>query len=232
MTLAEKEEVASGTMAFHFKKPEGFEFKAGQFAKFELADPIETDKEGKERIFSLAHAPYEKELVIATRMRDTAFKRGLKSLPVGGQIKMSGPYGSFGLHEGTAPAVFLTGGIGITPVRSMIAQAMQEKRAGKIILIYANRTPQEGVFLGDLQALAEGNPKFTFVPVMTAAGEQSWNGEKGHINREMLGRYVKDLTEPIYYLSGPAGMVGAMRELLEQEKVRPEKIKAEEFSGY
>ena len=95
--LIGREEVADGTMAFHFEKPAGFLFKAGQFADFTLIDPPETDAEGNIRGFSLASAPYEKDLEIATRMRDTAFKRVMKRLPYGTQLKLDAPYGSFTL---------------------------------------------------------------------------------------------------------------------------------------
>src|SRR5579859_5123634 len=93
--LIKKEEVAQGTTAFYFEKPEGFVFKPGQFADFTLLNPSETDEEGNIRGFSLAHAPYEEDLMIATRMRDTAFKRVLKNLPLGTELKLDAPYGSF-----------------------------------------------------------------------------------------------------------------------------------------
>ena len=70
--LLRKEEIAEGTMAFHFEKPAGFTFKAGQFGDFTLINPVETDTEGNTRGFSLASAPYEGDLMFATRMRDTA----------------------------------------------------------------------------------------------------------------------------------------------------------------
>lgn len=78
--LKAREEIAAGTMAFHFEKPEGFVYKAGQFADYTLINPSETDAEGNTRGFSLASAPYEDDLMSATRMRDTAFKRVLKTM--------------------------------------------------------------------------------------------------------------------------------------------------------
>ena len=81
--LKGRQEIASGTMAFHFEKPEGFSYKAGQFGDFTLANPPETDAEGNTRGFSLASAPYEDDLMVATRMRDTAFKRVFKTLELG-----------------------------------------------------------------------------------------------------------------------------------------------------
>jgi len=231
--LIKKEEVAEGTMAFHFEKPLGFEFKAGQFADFTLLNPPETDEEGNTRGFSLAHAPYEKDLMIATRMRDTAFKRVLKNLPLGTEIKLDGPYGDFILHKTvTIPAVFLTGGIGITTVRSIIAQATKDKLPHNITLFYSNKTPKDTAFLNDLETFAKENPHFNFVPVMTRTTPEEWNGESGHVTKEMLTKYVKDLTTPIYYLSGPASMVKAMRQILNEAQVNEDNIRTEEYSGY
>ena len=229
--LIKKEEVANETMAFHFEKPEGFTFKAGQFADFTIYNPSETDEEGNVRGFSLAHAPYENDLMIATRMRDTAFKRVLKNLPPGTELKLDAPYGNFVLHKTeTTPAVFLTGGIGITPVRSIIAEASHDKLPHKILLFYSNKTPEDTAFLQDLQSFSKENPNFTFVPVMTR--DETWQGEKGHITKEMLTKYVPDLTTPIYYLSGPASMVATMRQILTDAQVNEDNIRTEEFSGY
>ena len=231
--LLNKEEVANGTMAFHFEKPEGFIFKAGQFGDITLMNPPETDEEGNVRGFSLANAPYEKDLMIATRMRDTAFKRVLKIFPFGSEVKLDAPYGSFVLHKtSTTPAVFLTGGIGITPVRSIIAQATHDKLPHKITLFYSNKTPQDTAFLTDLESFAKENPHFTFVPVMTRATPENWKGESGHITKDMLMKYVPDIASPIYYLSGPASMVATMRQILTEAQVNEDNIRTEEFSGY
>src|SRR5690349_12857490 len=100
--LIGREDVAKGTMAFHFEKPDGFVYKAGQFADFTLIDPPENDAEGSTRGFSLASAPYEQDLQIATRLRDTAFKRVMKRQPDGTQLKLDAPYGSFTLHHNSA----------------------------------------------------------------------------------------------------------------------------------
>jgi hypothetical protein len=106
--LLRKDEVAAGTMAFHFEKPARFACTAGQFGDFTLLHPSETDDEGNIRGFSLASAPCEPDLMIATRMRDTAFKRVLKRLPLGTPVKLDAPYGDFVLHTTvTTPVVFL-----------------------------------------------------------------------------------------------------------------------------
>lgn len=230
--LIKKETVAEGTMAFHFSKPEGFEFRAGQFADYTLIDPPETDAEGNTRGFSLVQAPFEPDLVAATRMRDTAFKRVLKDLPIGTELKLDAPYGDFTLHKTEAtPAVFIIGGIGVTPVRSMIAQATHDKTAHKITLLHASRTPAQLPLRSDFEQLARDNPNFSYVMTVDEPGDD-WQGERGRVSADMVNKYIPDLNKPIYYLSGPQGMVKAMRTLLVELKVNEDNIRTEEFSGY
>ncbi len=233
--LTQREEVADRTMAFHFEKPEGFLYKAGQFADFTLIDPPQTDAEGNIRGFSLASAPYEKDLKITTRLRDTAFKRVMKELPYGTQLKMDAPYGSFTLHNNAAiPAVFLTGGIGITVVRSILLEAIHKAVPRRIALFYANRRPEDAAFLEELRTVAAQNPHFTFVPTMTKMehSRNTWTGETGYITKAMLERYIDDLTAPIYYSTGPATLVAAMRKTLNEAGVDDDNIRTEEFTGY
>ncbi len=233
--LTQREEVADGTMAFHFEKPAGFLYKAGQFADFTLIDPSETDAEGNIRGFSLASAPYEQDLKIATRMRDTAFKRIMKHLPYGTQLKLDAPYGSFTLHHNAAiPAVFLTGGIGITVVRSILLEAIYKAVPRRLVLFYENHKPEDAAFLAELGQVAAKTPHFTFIPTMTKMDHSpnTWTGETGYITKAILERYIDDLTIPIYYSSGPAAMVAAMRKTLAEAGVDDDNIRTEEFTGY
>lgn len=230
--LLRKRMIADATMAFHFAKPQGFEFRAGQFADYTLIDPPETDAEGDTRGFSLVQAPYEPDLVAATRLRDTAFKRVLKNLPVGTEVKLDAPYGDFTLHKTeSTPAVFIIGGIGVTPVRSMIAQATHDKTAHRIILLHASRRPSELPLRDDFEQLAKSNPNFAYVMTVESA-PADWKGERGRVDAAMVKKYVPDLKKPIYYLSGPEGMVKAMRALLVDLTVNEDNIRTEEFTGY
>lgn len=231
--LLKKEEIANGTMAFHVEKPAGFEFRAGQFGDFTLINPAETDAEGNTRGFSIAAAPYEEHIVFATRMRDTAFKRVIKDLPIDTEIELDAPYGDFTLHKTeSTPAVFIIGGIGVTPVRSMVAQATHDITAHNITLIHANRTLADVPFKADFEAFAQSNLNFSYVPVLTKETTEDWTGERGAVNLELLQRHVPDMTQPIYYLSGPEGMVKAMRQLLVDAQVNEDNIRTEEFTGY
>ncbi len=222
-------------MAFYFEKPEGFAYKAGQFADFTLINPIETDAEGNIRGFSLASAPYEDFLMFATRMRDTAFKRVLKTMEPGTELTLDAPYGSFTLHNNTSiPAVFLTGGIGVTPVRSIVRQAAHDKLPHKIVLFDSNHRPEDAAFLDELTEVQEENPNYTFIGTMTQMGKSSraWHGETGYITKTMLLKYIGDLALPIYYIAGPQEMVHAMREILNKAEVNDDNIRTEEFTGY
>jgi ferredoxin-NADP reductase len=233
--LSGREDVAKGTMAFHFEKPDGFVYKAGQFADFTLIDPPENDAEGSTRGFSLASAPYEQDLQIATRMRDTAFKRVMKRLPDGAQLKLDAPYGSFTLHHNPAiPAVFLTGGIGSTVVRSILLEATHQALPHRIWFFYANRHPEDAAFLSTFYTIAATNPRVTFVPTMTDREypDKEWTGETGHITKAMLERFVDNFTAPLYYCTGPASLVTAMRNLLNEAGVDDDMIRTEEFTGY
>ncbi len=233
--LKSHQEIASGTMAFHFEKPEGFAYRAGQFADLTLVNPSETDAEGNTRGFSLASAPYEGDLMVATRMRDTAFKRVLKTMEIGSELSLDAPYGSFTLHDDASiPAVFLSGGIGVTPVRSIVLQAAHDKLPHKIFLFDSNRRPEYAAFLDEMMEAQKENPNFTFVGTMTEmekSGEE-WSGETGFITKTMLVKSVADLSLPIFYLSGPQAMVAAMRKALDEAGVKDDKIRTEEFTGY
>ena len=182
VSLKHRREVAEGTTAFLFEKPDGLSFKAGQYLNFTLLDPPETDAEGNTRTFSIASAPDEEELMMATRMRDTAFKRVLKTMPLGAQVEIEGPYGNFTLHKNAArPAVFLTGGIGITPYRSIIRDAGRKKLPHRLLLFYSNRRPEDGAFLEELQQAERDNPNYQFVGTMTdmANSKRPWQGKTG-----------------------------------------------------
>lgn len=233
--LKQREKVAEGTLAFHLERPRGFEFRAGQSIDLTLIDPPESDPEGNSRAFSIASAPYEDELLVATRMRDTAFKHILQALPIGSSVKVDGPFGYFTLHRSpTRPAVFLAGGIGITPFLSMVRQAAHDQLPQELYLFYGNRRPEDAAFLEALAQLTKTNPRFHFIPTMSQMekSHRDWPAEIGFINREMLARYVPVLEEPVYYVAGPPAMVAAMRRMLTAAGIDEDNIRTEEFSGY
>jgi ferredoxin-NADP reductase len=233
--LLKKETVAEGTTAFRFERPVGFAYEPGQNMDVFLIDPPETDAEGDKRTFSLVSAPHEADLTVATRMRDTAFKRVLGRMPEGGTVEIDGPHGSMTLQKDEKrPAVFLAGGIGITPFMSMARDAAERHLPHRIFLFYSNRRPEDSAFLDELRGLERANPNFRMIATMTdmAESKQPWAGETGFIDQPMLRRHLEDLDAPIWYMAGPPAMTAAMRKLLTGAGVSPDDIRSEEFTGY
>lgn len=233
--LLASEEVAERTMAFHFAKPSGFEYAAGQAIDLELSGAQAGAAAGMRHAFSLVSAPFQPELTIATRMRDSAYKRALGSLPIGAGATIDGPFGSLGLPEDRArPAVFIAGGIGITPFVSMLRQAERDSLSQPLILVYSNRRPEDAPFLGELQEMARRNANFRLVATMTQMNRSRvpWAGETGPIGEDLLKRALGDLRAPMYYVVGPPALVEAMQATLQFAGVAPERIATEEFYGY
>jgi len=233
--LTRHEEICEGTMAFHFAKPAGFEYRAGQSIDLTLLDPPETDAEGNTRAYTLASAPFDDDLMIATRMRDTAFKRVLRNAAPGLKVKIDGPFGSLTLHKNSAkPAVLVAGGIGITPFLSIVRQAEHDKTPHPIYLFYSNRRPEDTAFLEMLLGSVERNPNFHLIATMTGMEKslREWKGELGLISGELLAKYLPSLQGPIYYLAGPPAMVAAMRQMLVKAGADEDDIRTEEFAGY
>lgn len=227
--------VAEGTLALQFEKPEGFTFRPGQYLDVGLLNPSETDAEGDNRTLSIASAPHEEFLMVATRLRDTAFKRQLPHLKPHTEVTIEGPGGNFTLHNNTArAAVFLVGGIGVTPVRSILGRAAHEKLDHRIIVFYANRRPEDTAFLEELTALQKENPNYTLVPTMNdmTKSKQAWNGETELIGPALLAKYLTEVQSPIYYLVGPPGMVNGVRATLNNMGIDDDDIRMEDFGGY
>ncbi len=233
--LVKKDAIAEGTMLFTFDRPKNFIYKAGQSVDLTLINPPETDAEGNIRSFSLVSAPFENQLSFATRMRDTAFKRFLHEMPLNTKLELAGPFGSFTLHKDSSkPAIFLVGGIGITPFYSMIKTASIGKLPHKIFLFYSNRRPEDTAFLSQLTDMQKDNPNYKLIATMSEMekSKMKWTGETGYINKEMINKYFRYTSEPIYYSAGPPEMVAAMRKILIDMGADEDNVRTEEFSGY
>src|SRR6202041_3886106 len=221
--------LCAGTAAFYFEKPEDFQFQAGQFVNFTLLNTGGTDLEGNTRALSIASAPHERNLMVAMRLRTTAFKRTLNSLPLGTELLLQGPYGSMTLPRNTArPAVLLAGGIGITPFRSLIRNAAESLSSRRLFLFYSVRVAEEAAFLDELREREQCKRPNKFICRVTQPEKSrvAWRGETGRISIELLSKWIPDLSVPIYYIAGPPGMVTGVRRMLIGAGG------AEEFYGY
>jgi ferredoxin-NADP reductase len=233
LILSDKRDIAENTKAIWFQPEKPLRFTTGQFGDFTLVDPPFTDERGNTRTFSFASTPESDRIMIATRMRDSAFKRSLEKLPIGTPVQLMGPMGSFTLHKDPIrPAVFLAGGIGITPVRSIVEQATQHRKPHQILVFHSNRTRAQMAFCEDFQVWCRGNMNLSFIPTLTEERPKDWKFELGKIDRRMLSGYISDMHAPVYYIVGPPPMVAAMKELLKETDLDEMQIKSEEFAGY
>lgn len=236
MGLKGREVIARDTVAFTFDRPAGFMFKPGQAVDVTLIDPPQTDAKGARRAFSIVSAPYENDLVVATRMRDSAFKRILGTMPIGGRVQVEGPFGSLTLHGSRwRPAVFIAGGIGITPFISMLRQVAHDELPRSITLLYSNRRPEDAAFLEELHQFERANRGwFKLLATMTdpEGTGQPWAGRSGLIGPELVRSVIVRPSAPVFYVVGPPAMVAGMRQTLSRMGIDDDDIRSEDFSGY
>src|SRR6185437_6859626 len=200
--LKERHEVAYRTLSVTFERPSDFKFTAGQFAEIGIIG--DTELENKMLAFSMASAPEEPDLMFATRLRGGNFKRTLETMPIGATIKLEGPFGKFTLDEANRPVAFIAGGIGITPVRSMLVHAAKQQLKRDLLLFYSNRHPQDAAFLQELNSLQNDNPRFHLVAAMTGMNQadRTWSGETGRLNFDTIAKNSRQYSQPLYYIAG------------------------------
>ncbi|MDQ3875408.1 MAG: FAD-dependent oxidoreductase, partial [Actinomycetota bacterium] len=176
--IKEKQEVAKGTLLVTFDLfGEEVDFRPGQYFFVTLPDVGYQDEKGLRRHITVVTSPTERGLLgFATRMRDSAFKRSLRQLPVGAEVEVEPPRGRFALPEDPSrPLVFVAGGIGITVFRSMLRYIRDERLPHRVTLIYSNRDRESTAFLEELRELEQELSNLRLVLTMTQ--DQGWNGE-------------------------------------------------------
>jgi ferredoxin-NADP reductase len=232
--IKDKQEVAKGTLLVTFDLlGEEVDFSPGQYFFVTLPDVGHQDDKGLRRHITVVTSPNERgELGFATRMRDTAFKRSLGELPVGAEVEVEPPKGSFGLPEDASrPLVFVAGGIGITVFRSMLRYIAEEGLSHRVTLVYSNRDRASTAFLDELQELERENPNLRLVITMTQ--DEGWEGETRRIDSEFLtDRLGADLNEHTFLVAGPPAMVEGVQKALADAGVDDENVVAERYSGY
>jgi ferredoxin-NADP reductase len=235
VALAGHEKIADGTYAFTLDlKGQPFPYKAGQTIDLTYAGLPNPDAAGNKRTFSIASAPGHDRLMVATRVRGSAFKRGLIEAPPGTALEVDGPYGSFTLPGKPAHAVFLAGGIGVTPFRAMAEDALERSLDHTLTLIHSNRTPEEAPFLLELLNWATRNDKFEYKPTMTRPerSKRKWEGERRRVDAASLRDWLPHDPAAIHYVAGPEGFVRGATDALKAAGVDEDQIRAEEFPGY
>jgi ferredoxin-NADP reductase len=231
-TVAEKREVAKGTLLVLFAVEDYPDYRPGAYFWVELPDRGHQDEKGLRRHISLVTSPTDVGVVgLATRLRDSAFKRTLAELEVGDAVEVEEPKGSFLLPEDTSVEyVFLAGGIGITVFRSMLRYIAARQLPYRITLVYSNRDRESTPFfdeLGELEERIEG-----LGVVLTMTDDPGWEGETRHIDAEMLREHLGDLDGRAFFVAGPPGMAQGVEEALLEAGVPEERVQTDSFSGY
>ncbi len=228
--LRSRRMVAERTMEVSFSRPAGFDFAAGQFLKITL--PVENGT----RSMSIASAPYEDELTLVMRIPEnpSSFKQLLQTMPIGSEAKISGPFGHLVLDTNVKrPVVFIAGGIGITPFRSILRQEAHAPTGRTIRLLYSNRNYAQATYFDELRALPV--QRYAVTCTMTKMSPQETKElrcESGYITGEFVKQHTQDLENPLYYIVGLPEMVTATRSQLLDLGVQKEDIKIELYSGY
>jgi len=233
-TIKEKREVAKGTLfvVFDLLGAE-VDFRPGQYFWVTLLDPPHDDEKGVRRHISVATSPTERGVIgLCTRLRDSAFKRSLAELPVGAEVDVEQPKGTFVLPEAAdRPYVFIAGGIGITVFRSMLRYIADERLPYRVTLVYSNRDRASAAFLDELEELERRIAGFRLCATMTQ--DPDWDGETRRIGGDLLRDNLDGrLRAYTYLVAGPPAMVESVAGELAALGIPEERLLAERFSGY
>ena len=215
----------SDTKSFRFKKPDGFQHQAGQwmYVNIKVNDLV------KLHHFTISSSPTEDFLVFTKKITDSDYSKALDHICEGDWAKISGPYGSFTYAGEPIKIGALTGGIGITPLRSICKYCADKTLPTSIVMLYSNKTRDEIVFKEQLDEMMASDPNIDVRYVLTR--QPDWNGLKGHIDGDMIKAQIPDYKDRTFYICGPPAMNQALKKAL-GNLVPESQIKLEDFTGY
>jgi glycine betaine catabolism B len=215
--------VKGNVRSFIFEPVQPTDWQPGQYFHYVLPHEHADDR-GTERWFTNAAAPSEGHVMISTRIdaeRSSSFKQALLTLRPGDEIETDGPEGDFTITDETRNYIFVAGGIGITPFRSILAEADAQKQKLNVTLLYANRD-HEIPFSEELDKFAHNNPNLRIEYIV----------QPDRINAEVLKQHIEAVENPLVYISGPEPMVKDFSQLLTDLGLPPEAVKLDDFPGY
>ena len=229
--LVHRQHEAENARSYLFQSESPLSFRAGQYLRYTLphADP---DTRGISRSFSIASSPDEPLLRLTTRLSTppSTFKAALARLQPGAIVDASGPFGNFVYSESDVPVVFIAGGIGITPMRSILGDLASRKVRIRSTLLYSSAT-QDIPFRTWLDALTADWPELQVIYTVTRPVAE-WGGLTGRIDAAFVRQHVSDLPRSLFLVSGPTPLVDSMRATLADIGVDPGRVKYEAFPGY
>jgi len=223
LELAARKTESPDVESFVFKPKEPFDWKPGQFLHYVLHHEP-TDDRGSDRWFSIASAPCEGHVQLTSRFakdRSSTFKKALRALRTGDTIEVSDLDGDFIVGDTNRDYVFIAGGIGITPFRSILKDADHAGRKLRVKLLYANRD-QNVVFKDELESFAKRNNALQIHYLFSPQ----------RIDKETIQKFAPDLKKPFFYVSGPEPMVESIGKLLQELGVAKDNLKQDWFPGY
>jgi len=229
VTLDHIEELAPNIKMYWFASGHMPKYKAGQFTELFLPHKNK-DKRGDKRWFTISSAPSEPMLAITTKFaleKGSSFKAALGRLKLGDELHLAQPMGDFTLpKDSSKKLIFVAGGIGITPIRSMIKSLLDSNTKRGITLIYAATSAKEIVFTNIFK-----NARVRFIPVLAQANP-GWVGETGRLDADRVLSFIDDLPASLIYLSGPDPMVKALAKGLKEQGVSNKQLLTDYFPGY
>ncbi len=220
-----REMVAENTLALTIERPEGFAFSAGQHTLVSIPGPVAEHLTE----LSIASAPHEQSIVIATRIRASKFKDTLYALTEGDAITLRSASGSL-WSTSAAPQVWLSGGIGISPFRSIIRNLTHQRAAISVTHLHSDRSRASVPFMQEFESYANDYDGYRFIPTFTR--EKGRGGESGRITRALIASHVPNAAESNYFVVGTESFVAAMRSEIATLGVSAVYIHTERFEGY
>lgn len=172
--------------------------------------------------------------MFTTKINISSFKKTLVKMLPGQEIEIFGPLGVFTLGDPGMHHVFIAGGIGITPYRSMITEAAATGWDTPITLFASYSTAEDVVFQEEFTAIAQNNSWFRYFPTVTKPEESKkpWDGLTGRVDRAMIAKQIPDTANCIFYLCGPPAMTDALSKTVSEMGIPEERTKTEKFTGY
>jgi len=232
--LKERRSETADVMSFIFDlQDQAFAYRPGQYLPYELDALAFPDERGPRRHFTISSSPTEKGVVMfTTKMRGSGFKETLRNAPLGYGLNVGVPAGRFIVPEGeTRPHVFIAAGIGVTPYRSILRHAVDTKNPITALMLVLNHSSADIVFRQELEEVAREMPTFSLVHVLSEP-EPGWREEQGKLNEALLRKYIPDLNQRLYWISGPPSMVQAYKVLLYNLGVTDKSVRVDSFIGY
>ena len=222
---------AENASSFLFEPEAAIEYQAGQYLRYTLSHP-DPDQRGVSRTFTLSSFPAEPHLMFTTRLSDppSTFKHALAHLQPGAPLQASGPFGRFVYTPSDMPAVFIAGGIGITPFRSILGDLAARGDRPDVTLLYSNRT-SDIPFRAFLDSLLPDWPQLRVVYTVTRP-DDDWRGLRGRIDSAFVQQQVSDLERSCFFVSGPTALVDGIRGVLGAMDVDSSRVMYESFPGY